>query len=80
MLQRLFARRLRKGDLAASVMLNSTRREFMTKEKSAPSEPNEDAPEINEEELEAVSGGTTMVNRVKTSDKQQKAVLDFVKG
>lgn len=52
----------------------------MNKEKSAPSEPNEDVAEISEEELEVVSGGTTMVNRVKTSDKQQKAVLDFVKG
>lgn len=52
----------------------------MNKEKSAPSKPTEDVAEISEEELEAVNGGTTMVNRVKTSDKQQKAVLDFVKG
>jgi hypothetical protein len=29
-------------------------------------------------DAESVKGGTT--NRVKTSDKQQKAVLDFVKG
>lgn len=42
---------------------------------------------LDENEIAAVSGGTdtppatdTYVNRVKTSDKQQKAVLDFVKG
>jgi hypothetical protein len=44
--------------------------------------------ELSDTELDGVSGGTgshemanaTYVNRVKTSDKQQKAVLDFVKG
>lgn len=44
--------------------------------------------ELSEDELEPVNGGTvvkvvtqgTTVNRVKTSDKQQKAVTDFIKG
>lgn len=46
--------------------------------------------ELDINEIAAVSGGTetppteemaneTYVNRVKTSDKQQKAVLDFIK-
>jgi len=41
---------------------------------------------LEENEIAAVSGGTDPVvvdvgiDRVKTSDKQQKAVLDFVKG
>lgn len=36
--------------------------------------------ELTTEEARQVKGGnSTAINRVKTSDKQQKAVLDFVK-
>lgn len=38
---------------------------------------------LSTDSLKQVNGGTpstVSVNRVKTSDKQQKAVLDFVKG
>lgn len=43
--------------------------------------------EVTDDQLDAVVGGEkksianeTYVNRLKTSDKQQKAVLDFIKG
>jgi hypothetical protein len=41
--------------------------------------------ELSDAELESVAGGTgkireTNMSRVKSSDKQQKAVMDFVKG
>lgn len=36
--------------------------------------------ELTDDQLSKVSGGSAPMNRVKTSDKQQKAVLDFVKG
>lgn len=37
--------------------------------------------ELTTEEARRVKGGdSAAVNRVKTSDKQQKAVIDFVKG
>jgi hypothetical protein len=35
---------------------------------------------LTEAATDQVRGGEAYVNRVKTSDKQQKAVLDFVKG
>jgi hypothetical protein len=41
---------------------------------------NDEASLLNDAELEAVSGGTPTVSRVKTSDKHQQAVLAFIKG